>query len=217
MTEEKNYPPTSPEAGMSGYPDISIAEPTGKLDDGYELYVSNLRGRKDVERTSEEKAEWERKSKAIARKFDYHLLPMLCFMVGVNYIDKAAIAWAVLFNFEQDLHLKGKEYSWVSSMFYFGYLAGQIPAFYLTARAPLGKVIGVTCIIWGILSLGTMGVKNFSQMMGIRFILGFTEAPLVPCCGLYTALFYTRKENAARALTWGAMQVSLPISRVVRH
>ncbi|WVQ63084.1 uncharacterized protein L199_001235 [Kwoniella botswanensis] len=176
----------------------------GKVDDGYEIYAKNVDIQGD--RTPEEQAIWEAKSKRIATKFDIYLLAMMCFLVGVNYIDKAALAWAVLFDLKKDLGLVGNQYSWVSSMFYFGYLAGQIPAFYCTARLPLAKVISVTCILWGVLMLGTMGCRNFSDMMAIRFLLGFFEAPLVPSLVSYTALFYTRKENAVRTLIWGAMQ-----------
>ena len=97
-------------------------EPAGKLDEGYDLYVATLESRKDVDKTLEEQAEWEAKSKAVAKKYDHWLLPMLCFLVGVNYIDKAALAWAVLFGFREDLGLVGTEYSLISSAFYFGYL-----------------------------------------------------------------------------------------------
>ena len=97
-----------------------------KVDEGYDLYVAALEGRKDVEKTVEEQADWEAKSKGIAKKYDMWLLPMLCFLVGVNYIDKAALAWAVLFGFREDLGLVGTDYSLISSAFYFGYLGVSI-------------------------------------------------------------------------------------------
>jgi MFS family permease len=57
--------------------------------------------------------------------------------------------------------------------------------------------------------LGSMGCNTYHQMLAVRFLLGFFEAPIVPALVSYTALFWTRKENAARTLIWGAMQVSL--------
>ena len=56
--------------------------------------------------------------------------------------------------------------------------------------------------------LGSMGCKNFDQILAVRILLGFAEAPLVASIVSYTALFYTKKENASRTLIWGAMQVS---------
>lgn len=41
-------------------------------------------------------------------------------------------------------HLKGREYSWATSAFYFGYLAASYPASFLMVRLPLGKYLAVT-------------------------------------------------------------------------
>ncbi|KXH35722.1 allantoate permease [Colletotrichum simmondsii] len=56
---------------------------------------------------------------AVRRKIDRHLLVLMCLLYGLNYVDKVAMGWAVLFNFRKDLGLVGDEYSWASSMFYF--------------------------------------------------------------------------------------------------
>ncbi|KAK1472841.1 hypothetical protein CABS01_16132 [Colletotrichum abscissum] len=56
---------------------------------------------------------------AVRRKIDRHLLALMCLLYGLNYVDKVAMGWAVLFDFRKDLGLVGDEYSWASSMFYF--------------------------------------------------------------------------------------------------
>jgi ACS family allantoate permease-like MFS transporter len=56
--------------------------------------------------------------KAVRTKIDRHLLPLMCFLYGLNYVDKVAMGWAVLFDFRADLGLYGTQYSWASSMFY---------------------------------------------------------------------------------------------------
>jgi hypothetical protein len=35
-------------------------------------------------------------------------------------------------------------------MFYVGYLVAQAPMAYLIGRFPAGKVLGTTCVIWGV-------------------------------------------------------------------
>lgn len=40
--------------------------------------------------------------------------------------------------------LRGTQYSWSSSVFYFGYLAFSYPASFLMVRLPLGKYLGAT-------------------------------------------------------------------------
>lgn len=90
---------------------------------------------------------------AVRRKIDLHLLPLMCALYGLNYVDKVAMGWAVLFNFRQDLGLVGTEYSWASSMFYFGYLIAQYPANYILQRYRTARILSLSVISWGILML----------------------------------------------------------------
>lgn len=61
-----------------------------------------------------------------------------------------------------------------------GYLASQFPAGYVIQRLPLGKVIGTTTIIWGIILITTPACTNFAGMATNRFLLGFFEAVVNP-------------------------------------
>ncbi len=50
----------------------------------------------------------------------------------------------------------------LSSIFYFGYLIAQYPAGYLLRRLPIGRMIGVTIIVWGILIITTPACNSFA-------------------------------------------------------
>lgn len=145
-------------------------------------------------------------STRIARKFDFYMLPTLCILYGLNYVDKAALGWAVLFTFKEDLGLVGDQYSWVSSIFYFGYIAGQYPASYCLQRYPAGKVIASACLGWSVIMLAHIGCKNYAGILVCRFLLGVFEAPVSGGFVLFCSLFYTRKEQVARTMIWGSMQ-----------
>ncbi|EHK99658.1 putative Allantoate permease [Glarea lozoyensis 74030] len=95
----------------------------------------------------------EEQSVAVRNKIDRHLLPLMCALYGLNYVDKVAMGYAVLFNFRQDLGLVGTDYSWASSMFYFGYLAAQYPANYILQRYQTARILSISVITWGILML----------------------------------------------------------------
>ncbi|KUJ12395.1 uncharacterized protein LY89DRAFT_206691 [Mollisia scopiformis] len=71
-------------------------------DEGYELFeeAQNESTSYSVEATE-----------AVRRKIDLHLLPLVCILYGLNYVDKVAMGWAVLFNFRDDLGLHGTQYS----------------------------------------------------------------------------------------------------------
>jgi hypothetical protein len=62
----------------------------------------------------------------------------------MQYMDKVALSQATLLNLREDLALKGQEYSWTSTIFYFGYFAWSWPSSYLMVRLPLAKYMGVS-------------------------------------------------------------------------
>ncbi|CAH2352058.1 allantoate permease [[Candida] railenensis] len=167
-------------------------------DRGFELFKEAV-GNEKVEVDPKE-------SSKVARKLDLYMLPIMFILYGINYVDKAALGWAVLFTFEADLHLTGDDYSWVSSIFYFGYLGAQYPASYCLRRFPVGKVIGITTVCWSFIMLAHMGCKNYAGILVCRFLLGVFEAPISGGFVLFCSLFYTRKEQIARTMWWGSSQ-----------
>ncbi|KDN67530.1 putative major facilitator superfamily transporter [Colletotrichum sublineola] len=48
-----------------------------------------------------------------------------------------ALGFAAIFGLRQDANLKGQEYSWLGSIFYFGYLAMEFPSLWLITKAAL--------------------------------------------------------------------------------
>uniref|UniRef100_D8QEL6 Major facilitator superfamily (MFS) profile domain-containing protein n=1 Tax=Schizophyllum commune (strain H4-8 / FGSC 9210) TaxID=578458 RepID=D8QEL6_SCHCM len=193
--DEKFDYPASPVVDELKGSDLSHA------DEGYQTYVTTA----DTVPVDEEE------SKRIARMLDWRLLPLMCVLYGLCYVDKTAMSWAVLFNFREDLKLKGDDYSWASSIFCHGYLGGQYPAAWLNARFPTAKLIACATICWGSLMIAHIGCRSYGALITVRFLLGVAEAPIVPTFVNYTSVWYTRKEQVFRSLIWGAMQGSFYI------
>ena len=135
----------------------------------------------------------------------------MCVFYGLNYVDKVAMGWAVLFTFKKDLGLKGDEYSWASSIFYFGYLAAQYPANYLLQRFSSAKVLAFGTMAWGTLMLCHMACHDYAGILCVRFFLGVAESVASPGFVLYTSHWYTRKEQVMRTMIWAAMQGTFSI------
>ncbi|KAG7888710.1 hypothetical protein KL935_005047 [Ogataea polymorpha] len=102
---------TIDESKMGSVTEVQVPEETIK-DVGYELYQEG--GANDEVDSAE--------STRIARKLDIHMMWVLCTLYGINYVDKAALAWAVLFTFEEDLGLTGSDYSWGIFYVIFGFI-----------------------------------------------------------------------------------------------
>lgn len=53
-------------------------------------------------------------------------------------------------------------------------------------------------MLWGMVLAVTSEAKNFSQLAALRFLLGFFEAGIYPCCIILISTMYRRREQAGR-------------------
>jgi ACS family allantoate permease-like MFS transporter len=74
----------------------------------------------------------EATNKRLLRRIDLHLMPLLCLVYGLNYLDKTTLSYASIMGIslpkeKGGIGLRGDQYNWLGSMFYFGYLAWEYP------------------------------------------------------------------------------------------
>lgn len=103
---------------------------------------------------------------------------------------------------EEDINLKGDDYQWLGSMFYFGYLAWEYPTNRLLQRLPIGKYSAACIIAWGTVLSCFAAVTSFGGAVAIRFMLGVCEAAVTPGFALITSQWYTKKEQGTRIGIW---------------
>ncbi|KAF5865090.1 hypothetical protein ETB97_005331 [Aspergillus alliaceus] len=139
------------------------------------------------------------KSSKLRRKVDLILLPLLCGTYALQYIDKQALSYSAVFDLFSDAHIDSNQYSWLVSVFYFGYLFWEYPASHLAQRLPIGTVISSFVICWGSMLMITAACNNFTGLGITRFLLGCFEAPITPCFMMIVAMWYTRQEQPFRA------------------
>lgn len=96
-------------------------------------------------------------AKTVLRKIDLRLIPTLWLLYLLQYLDKNGINYASVYGLEDGTNLHGNDYSWLSSIFYFGYLAGQFPGAILMQRLPTGKFLSCTVLAWGVILMTTPG------------------------------------------------------------
>ncbi|KAJ4395704.1 hypothetical protein N0V91_010673 [Didymella pomorum] len=167
-------------------PELS-SEASSQLDDTYEAYKSNLGAEVDPA-----------EAKKTLRKIDFRIVPILFFTYLLQYLDKNGINYASAFGLQEGTNLKGQDYSWLGSIFYFGYLAGQWPAGYLLQRLPIAKFLGFCTLGWGIILMTTPACHNFAGMAANRFLLGLMEATVNPGFVLIMSMWYTSAEQPFR-------------------
>lgn len=58
----------------------------------------------------------------LLRKIDWRLMPLMCIIYGVQFVDKTTLSYASVMGIKADTHLVGNQYSLLGTMFYIGYL-----------------------------------------------------------------------------------------------
>ncbi|KAI1160859.1 MFS general substrate transporter [Nemania serpens] len=144
-------------------------------------------------------------ARQVLRKIDTHLLPLLMGTYFLQYLDKSSINSASVFGLKQGTHLKGQQYSWLTSLFYIGYLVAQPVAGYALQRLPLGKFIGYTILVWGLLTITTPACTNFAGIAASRFLLGVFESVVNPGFVLCLSMWYRANEQPLRMVTYYCM------------
>ncbi|KAI9655613.1 MAG: hypothetical protein M1821_005407 [Bathelium mastoideum] len=171
--------------GSLQFPPTAIS--SADVDDSYELYKRHADDEVD-----------DAEAKRVLRKIDLRIVPILFVTYLLQYLDKNGINYAEVYGLNQGTRLHGQDYSWLSSIFYFGYLFAQYPAGYLMQRLPIAKVLGVTTLIWGIILMTTPACTNFAGIATNRFLLGAVEAAINPGFVLIMSMWYTAAEQPLR-------------------
>ncbi|KAL8652600.1 MAG: hypothetical protein Q9210_002586 [Variospora velana] len=143
--------------------------------------------------------ERDRLERALVKKIDLRLLPMLIIMYLMNYLDRNNIAAARLAGLQEDLRLEDTQYLTCVSILFVGYILMQVPSnLFLNKIGKPAIYLPVCMIVWGVISAATAAANSFGGLVAIRFFLGFVEAAYFPGCLFFLSSWYTRKELGFR-------------------
>ncbi|KAI7894135.1 major facilitator superfamily domain-containing protein [Mucor mucedo] len=143
--------------------------------------------------------EFKAAEKSLIWKLDfYYVMPCIAVLNFLQFFDKSTLNYSAVLGIKEDAHLTDSQFSWLGSIFYLGYLLYQVPNTYFIQRLPIGRYIGVLIVVWGLVLTVTCLGKNFSQLAALRFLLGFFEAGIYPCCMMIISSMYRRDEQAGR-------------------
>jgi MFS family permease len=111
-------------------------------------------------------------AKRVLRKVDSRILVLMIVTYGLNFVDKFILSTAAVFGLTTDNHLKGDQFSWVGSMFFFGYLFFEYPASILVQMLPIGKYLTVVTLACGAIMASMAASTSFGGLLTVRFLLG---------------------------------------------
>lgn len=138
----------------------------------------------------------------VVRKIDLMILPYLAVCYAFFYIDKTTLSYAAIFGIREDLNIHGEQYSWLSSIFYFGFLAWALPTNFMLQRFPVGKYLGFNIFMWGALLMCQAAATNFTTLAVLRALSGAAEACSDPAFMIITSMWYSRRQQPIRMGLW---------------
>jgi MFS family permease len=144
----------------------------------------------------EEKAQNERK---LLRKLDFTLIPWLCILYLLAFLDRANIGNAKIAGLTHDLGLTTNQFNATLTIFFVSYSVFEPLTNVLLKRLRPSIFIPLIMVLWGI-TMTFMGfVNDWAGLMTARWFLGLAEAGLFPGINYYLSCWYRRSEFGIRA------------------
>lgn len=168
----------------------------GKQEDVAAVFLAN------VDPSISDAATSPQEERKLLWKIDLVIVPLLSVSLILAAVDKVIISNAAIYGMREDTHLQGNDFSWVGSIFYFGYLLFEFPAAYLTQRLPVAKFLVGNVVAWGVLMLCTASTSNFAGLATCRFIMGMAEVPVFTISSVVTTMWWKRSEQPIRVAFW---------------
>ncbi|HUI43649.1 MAG TPA: MFS transporter [Terriglobia bacterium] len=132
-------------------------------------------------------------------------------MYTIAFIDRTNISLA-LPAISRDLHLDPRQAGSAAGIFFWGYLALQIPGGYLARRWSAKWFVAILLVAWGACSAGTGVVRTGHQFWIMRLLLGVAEGGVWPAVLVLLASWFPRAERARANAFW---MLCLPLAVVV--
>ncbi|KAI0124899.1 major facilitator superfamily domain-containing protein [Xylariales sp. AK1849] len=129
-------------------------------------------------------------NRRILRKIDWHIMPWLCGLYILQYIDKGVLSYAGVMGLQKETSINSAQYAWVGSIYYVGYIVAAPIHNRLMQRFTPSKHIAVCMTMWGITLACMSACHSYAGLMVQRCFLGALEAAF---------------EHASRVGVWSAM------------
>ncbi|KAL3418010.1 major facilitator superfamily transporter [Phlyctema vagabunda] len=136
--------------------------------------------------------------KAVLRKMDLRLIPMLALLYLLSFLDRGNIGNAKIEGLTETLNMTGPEYNWCLTVFFFTYCVFEVPSNLMLKRLRPSIWLPTIMVAWGVV-MTLMGiVQSYHGLLIARIFLGVTEAGLYPGVAYYITMWYCRHEGQLR-------------------
>ncbi|KAH7329636.1 major facilitator superfamily domain-containing protein [Stachybotrys elegans] len=140
----------------------------------------------------------EETEKRLLRKLDLRIIPLICWIYLMNFMDRVGIGNARLYGLEEDLGLTGDQFQLAVSILFVTYCLFETPSNLIIKRLQPARYLAGLVFFWGIVACFTGFVSDFASLVACRLLLGLFEAGLFPGIMLYLTMFYHKRHISLR-------------------
>ncbi|KAL4778431.1 major facilitator superfamily domain-containing protein [Aspergillus varians] len=150
--------------------------------------------------------------KRLVRTLDWRILPCTWVLYLLGFLDRANVSNAKTRGLEDDFGLTSSQYSIIVLVFFISYLVFEVPANMILTRVRPSVFLPGLALVWGTFAALMGATQNWSQLAGMRFLLGFAEAGFAPGCAFFLSSWYRRYELATR---YAVLYTSVPLAGAI--
>ncbi|TDZ37979.1 putative transporter [Colletotrichum trifolii] len=133
-----------------------------------------------------------------AYRIDMSVLPLLVLGLLMFQLDRMNLASALTAGFAQDIHISQDTVNLGNQLMFMGTVVLEIPCNLLLQRFGPRKWISFQVLLFGVVGVCQVFVKDRAGFLAIRLCLGFAEAGYIPASIFTLSTWYTTRELAKR-------------------
>lgn len=144
------------------------------------------------------------------KNFRWIIVGLLFFITITNYVDRAAISYAID-DIQKLFHLDDGQVGLILGGFGLGYAITTFLGGIAVDRYGPKVILGFSVLLWSLALLGTGFATGFAMVMVARIVLGVAEGPNFPAMTRAVGDWLPEEERA-RALSFGLMAVPIALA-----
>ncbi|KAG5761598.1 hypothetical protein H9Q72_010284 [Fusarium xylarioides] len=133
----------------------------------------------------------------IRRAFDRRVMPVVCCLYVLSYLDRGNIGNAKTAGAQEALSLSSDDWAWVLNSFYIAYILFEWTTM-LWKIFPAHLYVAILCVCWGTAAMCSGAVHSMTQLIVTRIFLGIFEATFGAGAPFFLSCLYKRRELGLR-------------------
>ncbi|KAH7242892.1 major facilitator superfamily domain-containing protein [Fusarium solani] len=136
-------------------------------------------------------------NRRIRQAFDRRVLPIVCCLYILSYLDRGNIGNAKTAGAQADLDLDSSQWAWVLNSFYIAYILFEWTTMFWKIF-PAHIYVAILCVGWGAAAMCSGAAQNMSHLIVTRVFLGIFEATFGAGAPFFLSCIYKRGELGLR-------------------